>query len=214
MRGWLYTILIVLLIRAFLIQAYVIPTGSMEDTLLPGDFLFVFKPIYGIVIPLTPIKIPERVLPKRRDIVVFRFPYEPKDYVKRTIGLPGDTVEIINKQVYINGRPLKEPYVVFKDRRIIEWPYDDISPEEFQRLWESGELMDAEWVRDNFGPVVVPDGKIFVLGDNRDFSWDSRFWGPLDVKYLRGRPLIIYFSWDPKRRRIRFNRIFRIVWNW
>ncbi|NPB04681.1 MAG: signal peptidase I [Thermotogae bacterium] len=203
----------VLLIRTFLLQAYVIPTGSMEDTFLPGDFLFVFKPVYGITIPLTNIKLPKRVFPKRKETVVFRFPYEPKDYIKRTIALPGDTVEIINKKLYINGRPIREPYAVFKDDSIIEWPYE-IPPRQFQRIWENGGFMNTPWVRDNFGPVVVPPGHIFVMGDNRDFSWDSRFWGPLDVKFLRGRPLIIYFSWDPNRKIIRFKRILKVVWEW
>lgn len=213
LKGWGITLLVVLLIRAFILQAYVIPTGSMEDTFLPGDFLFVFKPVYGVVIPFSSVKIPERVYPKRGETVVFRFPYEPKDYIKRVIAMEGDTVEIINKKVYINGRPLNEPYAVFKDRNIIEWPYE-VPPAEFQRIWESGGFMGTEWVRDNFGPVVIPKGHIFVMGDNRDFSWDSRFWGPLDVRFLRGKPLLIYFSWDPKRHRVRFNRMFRVVWNW
>jgi len=129
----------------------------MEDTFLPGDFLFVFKPVYGIVIPFSTVKIPERVYPRRQETVVFQFPYEPKDYIKRVIAMEGDTVEIINKKVYVNGRPLNEPYVTFKDRRIIEWPYE-IPPGEFQRIWESGGFMGTEWVRDNFGPVVVPEG--------------------------------------------------------
>ncbi len=210
-KEWVIIILIVLFIRAFIIQAYVIPTPSMENTLLVGDFLFVFKPVYGIVIPFTDIKIPEKVKPKRGEIVVFKFFRENKDYVKRVIALEGDTVEIRNKKVYVNGRPLNEPYAIFRDT-LYKPPDDYPDPKEFQKLWETGYYAYTPWVRDNFGPVVIPKGYIFVMGDNRDFSWDSRFWGPLPLKYLRGKPLIIYFSFDWKNKRIRFNRLFKVIW--
>ncbi len=212
-KEWVFIIFVVLLIRAFLIQAYVIPSSSMENTLLVGDFLFVFKPLYGFVIPFTDIKIPENVKPKRGEIVVFKFFNESKDYVKRVIALEGDTVEIINKQVYVNGRPLFEPYAVHKDTTIYE-PEETFEDKEFQKYWENGYFANVIWIRDNFGPVVVPKGTIFVMGDNRDYSWDSRFWGPLPLKYLRGKPLIIYFSFDWNHKRIRFNRLFNILWNW
>ncbi|MEO0138360.1 MAG: signal peptidase I [candidate division WOR-3 bacterium] len=212
-KEWVFIIFVVLLIRAFLIQAYVIPSSSMENTLLIGDFLFVFKPVYGFVIPFTDVKIPENVKPKRGEIVVFKFFNESKDYVKRVIALEGDTVEIINKRVYVNGRPMFEPYAVHKDTTVYE-PEESFDDEEFQKYWEKGYFSNVIWVRDNFGPVVVPKGTVFVMGDNRDYSWDSRFWGPLPLKYLRGKPLIIYFSFDWNYKRIRFNRLFNIVWNW
>jgi signal peptidase I len=211
-KEWVVIILLVLIVRATLLQAYVIPTPSMENTLLVGDFLFVFKPSFGFVIPFTDIKIPENVKPKRGEVVVFKFFNENKDYVKRVIALEGDTVEIRNKRVYLNGKPLKEDYVVFSDPKT----YDGLSGysrEEFQEYWEKGFFASDIRVRDNFGPIVVPKGTAFVMGDNRDESWDSRFWGPLPYKYLRGKPLIIYFSFDWKKKRVRFERLFKVVWN-
>ncbi len=210
-KDWVFIILVVILIRSFLVQAYVIPSPSMENTLLVGDFLFALKPVYGIAIPFTDIKIPPNVKPSRGEIVIFKFFNEGKDYVKRVVALEGDTVGIINKQVYVNGKPLYEPYVIHKDTITYESPKN--YPENFQEYWEKGYFSNTPWVRDNFGPVVVPKGTIFVMGDNRDFSWDSRFWGPLPLKYLRGKPLIIYFSFDWKHKKINFNRILKIVWN-
>jgi len=211
-KDWVAIILLVLIVRATLLQAYVIPTPSMENTLLVGDFLFVFKPSFGFVVPFADIKIPQDVKPKRGEVVVFKFFNENKDYVKRVIALEGDTVEIRNKIVYLNGKPLKEDYVIHSDPRTYEG-LPEYSGEDFQKYWEKGLFANDIRVRDNFGPVVVPKGTVFVMGDNRDESWDSRFWGPLPYRYLRGKPLIIYFSFDWKKKRVRFGRIFKIVWN-
>ena len=225
MKSWfeslVWTIVVVLIIRALFIQAYEIPTGSMEDTLLPGDFLLVAKFTYGIQIPYTHVKILDFHRPDRKDVVVFNYPLEPKkDFVKRCIGLPGDTIEIKNKVVYINGKPLDEPYVVHKDPRVFPPLMDLDNPlarEEYQRAWVERRFMGQNRVRDNFGPVVVPQGNIFVMGDNRDYSLDSRFWGPLPMKFLKGSPLIIYFSWDKEQplyafwKKIRWGRLFRIL---
>ena len=164
-KSILIALLIALFIRTFIVQAFRIPSGSMIPTLLVGDHILVNKLVYRFGDP------------KRLDVVVFRFPLDRrKDYIKRVIGLPGDRVEIVDKVVYINGKPLKEPYVQHTDPRIIP---RGVQP------------------RDNYGPVVVPPGHYFVMGDNRDSSYDSRFWGFVSRKAFIGKALIIYFSWNP-----------------
>lgn len=188
---WLKSIIIALVlalfIRTFIVQAYKIPSGSMIPTLLVGDYLLVNKLSFGIRNPIVDDFLYRWGLPHRQEIVVFTYPQDKKlDFIKRVVGLPGDTVEIINKTVFVNGKPLKEPYVQFTDKTI--YP-KEISP------------------RDNFGPVKVPEGYVFVLGDNRDQSYDSRFWGFVPIHSLKGKALIIYFSWDSEKGKIRFSRI-------
>ncbi|MEO0239724.1 MAG: signal peptidase I [candidate division WOR-3 bacterium] len=214
----IWTIFIVFLLRAFVIQGYVVPSGSMENTLLPGDFLLALKFTYGLEIPYTGIKFFQFKKPRHREIVIFLYPVTKKqDYVKRCIGLPGDTIQIINKVLYINGVRQEEKYVVHKDPTVIP-PLVELTNEilrrDYQRAWESGKFMQEPRVRDNFGPVVVPEGYFFAMGDNRDYSFDSRFFGPVPLKYLKGTPLIIYFSIDlqaPLWKKIRFNRFFKII---
>ena len=190
-KSILIALVLALFIRAFIVQAYKIPSGSMIPTLLIGDYLLVNKLAYGIRNPIKNDFIYFRKLPERQEIVVFTYPINKKlDFIKRVIGLPGDTVEIVNKKVYVNGKLLKEPYVQFSDPEI--YP-KEVSP------------------RDNYGPVKVPPGYIFVLGDNRDQSYDSRFWGFVPINYVKGRALIIYFSWDSKNFRVRFNRIGKLI---
>ena len=190
-KSILIALILALFIRAFIVQAYKIPSGSMVPTLLIGDYLLVNKLAYGIKNPLKNDFLYFRKLPKRQEIVVFTYPLNKKlDFIKRVIGLPGDTIQIINKKVYVNGKLLKEPYVRFTDPEI--YP-KEISP------------------RDNYGPVKVPPKHIFVMGDNRDQSYDSRFWGFVPIKYLKGKALIIYFSWDSKHFKVRFNRIGKII---
>ena len=218
-----WTLIVVLLIRALFIQAYQIPSGSMENTFLPGDFLLVAKFTYGIEIPYTHIKLLNFRTPRRGEVVVFPYPVDMRrDFVKRVIGLPGDTLQIINKRVYINGKPLEEPYAVHKDPRVFPPVFpvrDALAQKEFQEAWLKREFMRTERVRDNFGPIVVPEGTVFVMGDNRDYSLDSRFWGPVPIRLLKGTPLIIYFSWDSSGpfwkiwERIRWTRLFRPVFN-
>lgn len=221
-EGWVWALVVALFLRYFVLQAYRIPSGSMEDTLLPGDFLLVFKPIYGIEIPYTQIKFFQFYKPKRGDIVIFRFPLDPsKDFVKRCVGLPGDTVEIRDKVLYINGKKVFESYAIHKDDKIIP-PLinskEEFARKEFQRMWVERELTEEPMARDNFGPVVVPPNTYFVLGDNRDNSSDSRFWGPVPEKYLKGVPLIIYFSWDSNTdnifKKIRIERLLQIPLLW
>uniref|UniRef100_A0A7C4JRX5 Signal peptidase I n=1 Tax=Thermodesulfobacterium geofontis TaxID=1295609 RepID=A0A7C4JRX5_9BACT len=190
-KSLLIALILALFIRAFIVQAYKIPSGSMIPTLLIGDYLLVNKLAYGIKNPIKDDFIYFWKLPKRQEIVVFTYPQNKKlDFIKRVIGLPGDTVQIVNKKVYVNGKLLKEPYVQFSDPEI--YP-QEISP------------------RDNYGPIKVPPEHIFVLGDNRDQSYDSRFWGFVPVKYLKGKALIIYFSWDSQDFKIRFNRIGKLI---
>ncbi len=221
-EGWVWALVVALFLRYFVLQAYRIPSGSMEDTLLPGDFLLVFKPLYGIEIPYTEIKFFQFYKPKRGDIIIFRFPLDPsKDFVKRCVGLPGDTIEIKDKVLYINGKKVFEPYAIHKDEKILS-PLmnikDEFAKKEFQRMWIERELREEAMVRDNFGPVVVPPKTYFVLGDNRDNSSDSRFWGPVPEKYLKGVPLIIYFSWDSETnnifKKIRIERLLQIPILW
>lgn len=192
---WVKSIIIALIlalfIRAFFVQAYKIPSGSMIPTLLVGDYLLVNKIVFGIRNPIQDDFLYRWKMPERQEIVVFTYPVDKKlDFIKRVIGLPGDTVEIVNKQVFVNGKPLKEPYVQYTDKEI--YP-KEISP------------------RDNFGPVKVPEGQIFVLGDNRDQSYDSRFWGFVPLHSLKGKALIIYFSWDSENVGIRFKRLGKLI---
>ncbi len=173
-------LILALVIRAFLVQAFSIPSGSMQPTLVIGDYLLVNKFSYGIRNPLTnKVWIPMGK-PQRGDIAVFIFPQDPsKDYIKRVVGLPGDKVQVINKKVYINGRLLETPQAVYADSFVLPPPR---SP--------------TESPRDNFGPVIVPKDAYFFMGDNRDQSYDSRFWGFVSMDALKGKAFIIYFSWE------------------
>jgi signal peptidase I len=179
-------VILALFIRTFVVQAFKIPTGSMEPNLLIGDHLLVNKVIYS---PST-LALEDRVLAKkpvqRGHVVVFKFPEDPtRDFIKRVIGLPGETVEIRDKTVFINGQALVEPYAHF-----LEPPLHRDDPEYGLR---------SEGVRDNWGPKVVPAGHLFVLGDNRDNSRDSRFWGFLPRDQVKGRALLVYWSYEASR---------------
>ncbi len=168
-----------LVIKFFLFQAFSIPSGSMEKTLLIGDYLLVNKLSYGVRNPLDNKVLIPLGQPQRGDVVVFIFPQDPsKDYIKRVIGLPGDTVQIANKKVLVNGKAYETPQAHYEDTLIIPAPRNPI-----------------ESARDNFGPVVVPPSSYFVMGDNRDRSYDSRFWGFVPMDNFRGKAMVIYFSW-------------------
>jgi signal peptidase I len=188
-------LLLALVIRAFVIQAFKIPSGSMKSTLLVGDHILVNKFIYGIRLPYWNQELIPISQPKRQDIIVFRYPVDPsKDFIKRVIGLPGDSVRIKDKQVFVNDQPLSEPYVVHSDSRILPASVSS---------------------RDNMGPIEVPANSLFVMGDNRDESYDSRFWKFVDVSDLRGKAFVIYWSWNsdgeislsPGQGYVRWNRI-------
>ncbi len=176
----LVAIVLALLIRTFIVQAFKIPSGSMIPTLSIGDHILVNKFVYGIKLPFTDRYLVRLGDPKRASIVVFKFPGdETKDYIKRIIGLPGDRVEIRDKRVYISGEPLEEPYAVHSDFQIHPAGNDP---------------------RDNFGPFEVPRDSYFMMGDNRDNSNDSRFWGTVQRNKIRGRAFIIYMSCSTKER--------------
>ncbi len=194
-------IVLFLLIRTFLIEAFKIPTGSMENTLMVGDFLLVNKAVYGAELPILGKRLPGYNAPQRSDVVVFLPPHDPtKNYVKRIVGVAGDTLEMRHKILYVNGERQAEPYTRHVDR------YSE--PSDRRMLWQLNYLArgpsrsDAyDPTRDSWGPIIVPEGKFFALGDNRDNSEDSRYWGFIDVEAIRGRPMFVYYSFvrDPLR---------------
>jgi len=196
MRSLGMALVLFVVIRTFLIEAFQIPSGSMERTLLAGDFLFVNKAVYGAQIPGTNARLPRFEAPRRGDVIVFAYPKNPElNYVKRVVGIPGDTVEMRDGEVRVNRTTLAEPYVQRVD------PGHDVSDPEFgwQRDYLAGGARGARGyhpTRDTWGPLVVPPGKYFVLGDNRDNSADSRYWGFVDEHAVKGRPLVVYFSYD------------------
>jgi signal peptidase I len=180
-------ILIALFIRTFIICAYKIPSRSMVETLLVGDHILVNKFLYGVKIPLLRNTIIPVREPKRGEIVVFIFPNDrSKDFIKRVIGVGGDTIEIKNKKIFINGKEYSDSYGIYSDNIIY--------PATMQP-------------RDNYGPVIVPKNSIFVMGDNRDESLDSRFWGFVDLKDVEGKAFIIYWSWNHEDHNLRWQRI-------
>ncbi|GAB4295316.1 MAG: signal peptidase I [Desulfuromonadia bacterium] len=184
-------VILALIIRTFIVQAFKIPSGSMEDTLLIGDHLLVCKFFYGTKVPFIDKKFLPIRDPKRGDVIVFEYPEDPsKDFIKRVVGTPGDVVEGRDKKVYVNGQLYVDPHEVHKESTII--PRDQ-NP------------------RDNFGPITVPPDSYFVMGDNRDRSYDSRFWGFVPSAKIKGLAFIKYWSWDREKMRIRFNRIGRPI---
>lgn len=202
-------LVLAIIIRAFVIEPFKIPTGSMKDTLIEGDHLMVNKLSYGFQMPSPAIikvlglKVPffETQLKtwwsqiERGDVVVFRAPMDRHtNYIKRVIGLPGETIEVRDKVVYVDGKPLDlEPYKVFK-----------------------GSIYDPATIANGrmMAPYTVPEGHVFCMGDNRDYSYDSRFWGPVPISDIKGRAFMLYFSRDPKRTfpaGMRFDRFFDII---
>jgi len=166
-KSIIWALVIALFLRTFVVEAFKIPSGSMIPTLLIGDHLFVEKFAYGIRLPIIGIKIIPTGEPKDGDIVVFRYPVNPSIYfIKRVEGVPGDTLMMIDKKLYRNGKPVNEPYVQHTDNQI-----------------DPPNLPKGRFgSRDNWGPITVPKGKYFVMGDNRDESYDSRFWGYFPIK--------------------------------
>ncbi len=187
---------IALVIRTFVIQAFKIPSGSMIPTLQIGDHILVNKFLLGtpVDVPFTNIhlfRMPGLRKPQRGDIIVFKYPEDPtRDFIKRVIGIEGDVIESKDKTVSVNGHKLVESYTQHVD--------SFIKPGGMDR-------------RDNFGPVTVPKESVFVMGDNRDQSYDSRFWGFVDLPRIKGKAIIIYWSWDSDSTWVRFNRIGRLI---
>lgn len=184
-------VILALIIRTFVVQAFKIPSGSMEDTLAIGDHILVSKFIYGTKIPLTDKRILKIRDPRRGDVIVFEYPEDPsKDFIKRVVGTPGDEVQVIDKKVFVNGKPYDNPHEVHKEKEVI--------PKE-------------QNPRDNFGPVKVPENSYFVMGDNRDRSYDSRFWGFVKNEKIKGLAFIKYWSWDKDKFRVRWGSIGKLI---
>jgi len=194
---WEYTkavvtaLLLALFIRAYFVQAFKIPSGSMIPTLLVGDHILVNKFIYGTTLPFSDRRVLVFRKPEKGDIIVFKYPEDrSRDFIKRVIAVEGDVIESKNKVIYVNGKAVSEPYAQHTDSSLRP---GGIEP------------------RDNFGPYIVPKEKYFMMGDNRDQSYDSRYWGYVDMKDIRGEALILYWSWDGKKHWPRFERIGRLV---
>lgn len=200
LREWIkaivFSVLFVVTFRGVVAQAYQIPTGSMENTLLIGDYLFINKMLYGSEIDIGLggkrifyYRLPAFRDPAPGDVIVFRYPENPRqDFIKRCVAVGGQTVVIRNKVLYLDGVRQEEPYAIHVDPRVL--------PRQISQ-------------RDNFGPYTVPEGHIFMMGDNRDNSHDSRFWGALPASLVKGKAAVRYFSWDGQKHSVRFERIFR-----
>lgn len=194
---WEYTkaiataLILALFIRAYFIQAFKIPSGSMIPTLVVGDHILVNKFIYGTKLPFSDKRFLVIRKPAKGDIIVFKYPEDPsRDFIKRVIAVEGDVIESRNKLIYVNGKPVDEPYMQHTDNTLRPQGMDP---------------------RDNFGPLIVPEGKYFMMGDNRDQSYDSRYWGFVDTKQIKGEALVIYWSWDNKAHWPRLARMGRVV---
>lgn len=191
------SVLLFLVTRSLVVEMYKIPTPSMQRTLLVGDFLVVNKMVYGPELPFTHIKLPGLHQPRRGDVIVFKWPSDPSiNFVKRVVGVPGDTLLMHNGVLQRNGLPLRETYVTHTSADA------DMAVDEFrwQRdyLVKSARASGAYWPsRNNWGPLVVPPRDLFVLGDNRDNSLDSRYWGFVPDSLVRGQPMFVYYSYRP-----------------
>jgi signal peptidase I len=194
---FLVSIVLFLVIRTFFVEAFKIPSGSMENTLQVGDFLLVNKLVYGAEVPFTHARLPRLREPQRGDVIVFEYPEDPtKNFVKRLVGVPGDTVEMRDATLIRNSKAISERYGEHTD------PDIDPAPEDFR--WQRDFVVRTAAAangyhpsRNNWGPLVVPKGNYFVLGDNRDNSLDSRYWGFVPDSLVKGRPFVIYYSYAP-----------------
>ncbi|MDD2466339.1 MAG: signal peptidase I [Desulfobulbus sp.] len=204
-------VLLALFIRTFIVQAFKIPSGSMLPTLQIGDHILVSKFIYGVKMPFTGKTLVPITDPKPHDIVVFQYPKDPQlDYIKRVIAVAGDTVEIRNKIIYVNGKRFDEPHAQFQDNRI----YSKTDSCNFN-TWDKVPHMhsiDTNCPRDNIDSFKVPPHKIFCMGDNRDNSYDGRFWGFVDLSAVRGKAWAIYWSWDVQQPLFSLDRLRSIRW--
>jgi signal peptidase I len=213
-KSFQVAILVFLFVRAFIVEAFKIPSGSMERTLLVGDFLLVNKLVYGAEVPFTGKRLPALREPRLGDVVVFQWPQDPtKNFVKRLVGMPGDTLAMDDGKLVRNGQVVREAYVVHTD------PGMDPAGEEFR--WQRDHLVKTAQAfagyhpsRNNWGPIVVPRKHYFMLGDNRDNSLDSRYWGFVPDSLVRGRPLVVYYSFETDSglhskwlSRVRWNRL-------
>ncbi len=190
----LIAVLLALVIRTLVVQAFTIPSGSMMDTLLVGDYILVNKFLYGPELPFTEARVPGLRVPHRGDIIVFKYPQDEKrDFIKRIIAVPGETVQVRGSQVLVDGRPLREPDVKRVD-----------SPPPGGSQTYCGYAYGCE-------PTVVPANSYFVMGDNRDNSQDSRYWGFVKRDKIKGKAFLIYWSWDGDRHWLRWWRLGKYI---
>ena len=243
-RSIIIAVILFLGVRALIVEAFKIPTSSMEGTLLVGDYLLVNKAVYGAQVPLLGLKLPAWRDPGRGEVVVFHPPHDPvKNYVKRVVGVPGDTLEMREKTLLVNGHEMQETYVRHIDQSRdathsdMRWQRSHLLAVGIYREPTYGEgdgrseydrgssrsdsppsRDDYRPSRDNWGPITVPEDSYFVLGDNRDNSEDSRYWGFVDRRSIRGRPWRLYFSYDPPSRRrgpwlraVRWDRLGQLI---
>ena len=223
-RSLFFAFMLFLVVRTFVVEAFKIPTSSMEGTLLVGDFLLVNKAAYGAEVPFLGVTLPAIKQPQRGDVVVFNPPHDPlKNYVKRVVGVPGDTLEMREKTLYLNGAEMHEDFVQYVDATgadaihpTMKWQRNHLLARSSGRSPARGREYRPS--RDNWGPLAVPEGDYFVLGDNRDNSEDSRYWGFVDREAIRGQPWIVYYSFDaasrdpaPWLRAVRWNRVFGLI---
>lgn len=187
----IWALVLALFIRTFVVQAFKIPSGSMEDTLVIGDHLLVNKFIYGTKLPFSDRRVLKLRDPQRGDVIVFEYPVDrSKDFIKRVVGVPGDEIVGRDKRVYVNGVLYLNPHEVHKEEQVFP---REVNP------------------RDNFGPVRVPANSYFMMGDNRDRSYDSRFWGFVKEGDIKGKAFIKYWSWDHNTWRVRWGNIGRLI---
>jgi len=214
-----FALVVWLVLRTFLFEAFRIPSESMENTLLIGDFLFVNKAVYGAEVPLVHWHFPKYRDPARNDLVIFdSVEEEGLKVVKRVIGLPGDTLEMRQHVIYRNGAALNEPYALYDDTMTPDGPEFREKIRDWQRPHLVRHDTTAYWPdRNNWGPIVIPQDSLFVMGDNRDHSWDGRYWGLLPRGNVRGTPLFIYYTYDaatykplPFITNVRWGRFFHV----
>ena len=187
----LMALILALFIRTFIVQAFKIPSGSMIPTLAIGDHILVNKLSYGVRLPFLEKYLIDFGAPARGDVIVFIYPEDrSKDFIKRVVGVAGDNVEVRSKKVFINGQAVEDSYAHFEG-------YDP----------QLGGTVNC----DNYGPKVVPEGHVFVMGDNRDRSYDSRFWGYVNLSEVRGKAFLIYWSWDGIDRWVRWERLGNLI---
>lgn len=200
-----YILIIILIIRSFILEPFKIPTGSMKPTILDGDYIFVNKFIYGIKTPIYKNKIINISKPSRGDIAVFK--HKNGDaYIKRIVGLPGDKIEYKNKKIYINNLQIKNKYIGQSPKNINKYCFEEIIDKNKKHDIYINKKNQEEY---NYNNIIIPESSYFVLGDNRDNSDDSRFWGFVDEKDLIGKGMIIWMSIDVNEKDIRWNRIFK-----
>lgn len=212
-RSFFPVLLLVFLLRSFLFEPFRIPSGSLEPTLLTGDFILVNKFNYGVRLPVVHKKILANHTPQRGDIMVFRWPPNPSyDFIKRVIGLPGDKISYINKELFVNGQKIPQEFIkdsLARDESGSEWKAQQ-KQEDLLGIKHDIYIDSAKSSRD-FRDITVPEDMYFVMGDNRDDSADSRYWGFVPEKNIVGKAILVWLSWDGVKKNLRFNRMGKLI---